>query len=133
MEFCCISQSESFFHSCFHLICDSTQASAFFIPMVVAWSITEIIRYSNYAATLLGLRVRPLEYLRWVPVTFLNQFDGKQIHALLCSVSAWSWLRSYLHLSRGASCSCEIWRSCPLHLLRVESCSLAFRLVTLFS
>jgi very-long-chain (3R)-3-hydroxyacyl-CoA dehydratase len=34
--------------------------------MVIAWSVTEVIRYSNYVATLLGVRVAPLEWLRFV-------------------------------------------------------------------
>lgn len=41
-------------------------ASPIYGSMVFAWSFTEVIRYSFYAAGLLGLQIPILEWLRYV-------------------------------------------------------------------
>lgn len=42
-----------------------TQGSPVYASMVLAWSVTEVIRYTHYATGLLGIKSKSLEWLRW--------------------------------------------------------------------
>ncbi|KAK4048511.1 hypothetical protein OIV83_004679 [Microbotryomycetes sp. JL201] len=49
-------------------VCDfypENAASPFYVSMVLAWSITEVIRYSHYVTSLLGIKAPLLEWLRY--------------------------------------------------------------------
>ncbi|KAM0786012.1 hypothetical protein ACM66B_006828 [Microbotryomycetes sp. NB124-2] len=49
-------------------VCDfypDNAASPFYVSMVLAWSVTEVIRYSHYVTSLLGLKAPLLEWLRY--------------------------------------------------------------------
>ncbi|KEG14003.1 protein tyrosine phosphatase [Trypanosoma grayi] len=48
-----------------------SRTSPFFTQMVVAWSLSEIIRYAYYAANLLNVKVKPLTWLRYTAFTVL--------------------------------------------------------------
>jgi len=42
--------------------------------MLFAWSVTEVIRYSFYAFSVLGIQLDWLNYLRFVPPLLPSQF-----------------------------------------------------------
>jgi very-long-chain (3R)-3-hydroxyacyl-CoA dehydratase len=48
---------------------DETHSSPLFTTMLLAWSLTEVIRYTYYATSLLGIKIRALDWLRYT--TFL--------------------------------------------------------------
>ncbi|KAJ1827273.1 hypothetical protein LPJ56_001748 [Coemansia sp. RSA 2599] len=45
--------------------CPEVRASSALVLMIFAWSITECVRYSHYALSLLGIELYPLVYLRY--------------------------------------------------------------------
>ena len=42
-----------------------THTNPLYASMVLSWSLTEVVRYSFYACTLLGFEPRPLVFLRY--------------------------------------------------------------------
>ncbi|GAA5905183.1 hypothetical protein JCM6882_000402 [Rhodosporidiobolus microsporus] len=61
--------------------------SPFYISMVTAWSLAEIIRYVHYATGLLGMKVRALEWLRYTAFYILYPV-GAGSEAVLIAFSA---------------------------------------------
>lgn len=46
--------------------CPQIPHSPFYVSMVTAWSLAEIIRYTHYATGLQGFKLKPLEWIRCV-------------------------------------------------------------------
>lgn len=58
-------------------------SSPIYCSMVFAWSFTEVVRYSHYAAGLVNLKIHILEWLRRVAYSSLNA-SSPQLIGLRC-------------------------------------------------
>jgi very-long-chain (3R)-3-hydroxyacyl-CoA dehydratase len=59
--------------------------------MVLAWSITEVVRFATYTTSLLGVKLRGLEVLRYNLFYLLYPLGAGSEAALMC---ANPWARS---------------------------------------
>lgn len=82
----------------------STQASPFFLPMVMAWCLAEIVRYLNYATALLNISIPLLETLRSAAPLRITSWGLRltvfQILPVLRALSCWRWIRRHPHVGR---------------------------------
>ncbi|KAF8628515.1 hypothetical protein AX15_003844 [Amanita polypyramis BW_CC] len=69
----------------------SAQINAFYASMILAWSITEVIRYAFYAFSLLGTEPYVLTYLRYTTFYVLYPLGaGSEAFLIASTVPSWA-------------------------------------------
>lgn len=70
--------------------CEQVQSSPIFSTMVFAWCIAEIVRYATYALALYGIKLYPLEWLRYTLFYVLYPLGAGSEAYLIYSAIPWA-------------------------------------------
>ena len=112
-------------HPCCPATLRQVPHSPFYVSMVTAWCLAEIIRYTHYVTGLQGFKIKPLEWIRYVWVCFFRArilqpekvlnlpLFWAQLHGVLHPLPARCWFGSDLDVLGGAGRQGRLWLLCP--------------------